>query len=532
MFLATEMFYMNSYVSDYLYLQGFCVLNLNKRADCDTEVQVFFNNLDNKFELQTLSNLNPHLLKRLQQSDVFHGSLHNMDICINAINLTQQPSRCPLGFLQFDGMCYTATNRLIAYEEASSECTVIRGTLVTNRSIAVVELLQELVKFHIHQSIFVAFNSTTSQTDSLIRRGFVCVVPVGAAKFGLYKPIDLPLELIHSIEHDHNKPNLPPISNFAHYLADVFEFDVHFDEENEEPDRVVYRTDIIETPPNNSTYKKTLFNVVLPIEDETVHGFPDEVADFCPKLRPLYRQYTSLDSDVIDSRIFKDDCFSLDVTQRLPQQESKLIGYCAPYYKYCGATIGIFQRPSIPKSLYHSAENTPLCYGFQIHRNLKLKVNETLRYVQITSRLRPIYSFYYEAKTNTDYQLTSRTKSKHVFNLLNPLHMHEMDGFCRKRSIALYKVIDFVEKNTILVTNITLLEEYRKNRNRYEVESILGYCSSLQLYCGATLPINHYAVYHENGNHIDDVYMGAKPSQRLVPEANSIVYKQTLCYGF
>ncbi|KAI6179059.1 hypothetical protein M3Y98_00569400 [Aphelenchoides besseyi] len=110
--------------------------------------------------------------------------------------------------------------------------------------------------------------------------------------------------------------------------------------------------------------------------------------------------------------------------------------------------------------------------------------------------------------------------------------MHEMDGFCRKRSIALYKVIDFVEKNTILVTNITLLEEYRNNRNRYEVESILGYCSLLHLYCGATLPINHYAVYHENGNHIDDVYTGGKPSRRLVQEASSIIYKQTLCYGF
>jgi hypothetical protein len=84
----------------------------------------------------------------------------------------------------------------------------------------------------------------------------------------------------------------------------------------------------------------------------------------------------------------------------------------------------------------------------------------------------------------------------------------------------------------MLIVNKTALDYHRQHRNQYEEEELLGFCSSEVNYCGASLPIHKYTVYHEFSYHIDSVYLPEKVENKKCPDCDQFNYEGILCYGF
>lgn len=97
----------------------------------------------------------------------------------------------------------------------------------------------------------------------------------------------------------------------------------------------------------------------------------------------------------------------------------------------------------------------------------------------------------------------------------------------------------------MLVTDKNQLDRYRKKRNQYGEEELLGYCSSEIDYCGSSLPIHHYIVYHElvlfkvnekqyfrYSNHVDDVYLPTILKDKECVDCDRSIHQGVLCYGF
>lgn len=115
-------------------------------------------------------------------------------------------------------------------------------------------------------------------------------------------------------------------------------------------------------------------------------------------------------------------------------------------------------------------------------------MHKPFRYAQIAHRIEPVFMTYYADHFNTHYHRVANAgnvKSNQVFQLINPLHAQKLSYYCSENLIPLYRVVDYVNDNSMLVVNKTSLDYFRQRRNQYEEEELLGYCAGQLNYCGA-----------------------------------------------
>jgi len=469
------------------------------------------------------------LLKRALQS---HALKYDgpRELCANRDTTFKEPETgCSAGYYGYKGKCYTATRRNVSYDEARRECGSVHGDLVTEFNEDIIGLLEYLVKYYIKADTITGYkeiddleNHALDQVEGTHvevdvesgrlqyvvqreKRGFVCVVDANIPTQALFQPVSLPATPDDLISHDLNPP--PPVKpSVERYLIDLLQFHCEGNytfSAVKESSVVVHRADLVdldEDMPYGCRYNGTVGNVVFDLANPT-HK-PKELKGVCKHLVRLYRSY---------DRSQRTEYFSVHPQRKLfmgaveePRYEHVAVGYCAVKKGDCGASI----------PLYNKGSKVPVCYLFKSNHNLKLELDEQrpLRYIQVAKRLEMLYTS--RNVDNKDITVQEdpvthyhSTEPKRLGSVISPLLHKQLNFYCKRHLVPLYRVKDLKHKNEFLTTEISEVKKYRKDRDHYTEEELLGYCTKIQGYCGATQPVYHYRLINEHKHrHQDDAY--------------------------
>jgi hypothetical protein len=340
----------------------------------------------------------------------------------------------------------------------------------------------------------------------------------------LYKPVELPATPDDITLYDpHPLPAVKP--SVERYLVDLLQFHCpgnYSDNARKQSDLIVHRADLSDLDnhmPYGCHYNRSRGNVVLDLSNPTHQ--PRELQNVCKSLARLYRIYDT-QQRVEYFGIHKPEQSRSYSTESRMQIES--VGYCAMRKGDCGAHI----------PLRNAHTDTPVCYLFKSSRDLKLEISERrpLRYAQISPRLVPIFSSRSQDNRDVTVQLDPNpnfhsTQPHLLGKLVSPLQHRQLDYYCKKHLVPLYRIRDLKHKNAFLTTDLKDVQAYRNDRDHYTEENLLGYCTKVQGYCGATQPLYHYRLVNNPKNrHQDDAYYNVEQP------FSSDVDKDVVCYIF
>jgi len=510
-----------------VHLHGVCIVDVTNRSNC-AEVDRLFETENPVFDPIELGDLPYLLVKRALEAHALNAS-GPRHLCANVDTTFKEPETgCSAGYYGYKGECYTATRRNVSFDEAKRECGSVHGDLVTEFTPDIIGLLEYLVQYYIKADVFTGYKQIDdlenndldvpegtnveldAESDRLqyvvqkARRGFVCVVKSGIRTQPLFQPVGLPATVDDLISHDLHP--LPPVKpSVERYLVDLLQFYCvgNFSGDVQLPPVVLHRADLVdldENMPWGCRFNGSLGNVITDLANPTHE--PKELQKVCKSLVRLYRSYDK-SQRVEYFSIHPQDKRILALASG-PRYQSVPVGYCAAKKGDCGASI----------PLYNKNSKVVVCYLYKSNRDLNLELREQrpLRYVQVANRLEMLYT----SRNYVDLDITVQedpathyhsTKPHRLGGVISPLLHKQLNYYCKRHSVPLYRVKDLLHKNEFLTIHVSEVKEYRKNRDHYTEEELLGYCTRVQGYCGATQPVHHYRLMnHRKDRHQDDAY--------------------------
>ncbi|KAI6238053.1 hypothetical protein M3Y99_00732600 [Aphelenchoides fujianensis] len=142
------------------------------------------------------------------------------------------------------------------------------------------------------------------------------------------------------------------------------------------------------------------------------------------------------------------------------------IGFCSSKKGECGATVPLHER----------THKQPLCYlnDQKLDLDGELREHRPLRFIQVARRLVP---------------LVQSTSNKKVVEIENS--HGELSNYCQQNLRPLHRFINRKTGDVRLTIEPKEVAAFRKQRDVYYEEELLGYVSAKKDYCGASLPLYH-----------------------------------------